>query len=127
MAENSYKLCYTASMEDLSVKVRAKRGSKGIRAAAAEIGISHMTLARIESGKLPDLKTFNLVCRWLDIDPNTILGFETGSSARSAPAMPVVQFRADKSLSPRTAQHLAELILAIHAQTSQRPSLEGED
>ncbi len=98
----------------------------GIRAAAAEIGISHMTLSRIESGKLPDLKTFNLVCRWLEIDPNTILGFPTDHSRRGVPTMPMVQFRAEKSLSPQTAQHLAELILAIHAQTTVRPS-EVED
>lgn len=114
-------------MEDLSLRVKAKRGSRGIRAAAAEIGISHMTLARIESGKLPDLKTFNLVCRWLEIDPNTILGFPTENLKRAAPAMPVVQFRADKTLSSKTAQHLAELILAIHAQTGQARAPEGED
>ena len=103
-------------MEDLSLKVRAKRGSNGIRAAAAEIGISHMTLARIESGKLPDLKTFQLVCRWLGVDPNSILGFATETSHRTQLGMPVVQFRAEKALSPQTAQHLAELILAIQAQ-----------
>lgn len=114
-------------MEDLSLKVKAKRGLKGIRAAAAEIGISHMTLARIESGKLPDLKTFNLVCRWLEIDPNTILGFVSEGGSRAVPSMPVVQFRAEKNLSPKTAQHLAELILAIHSQTASRRLLEGED
>lgn len=85
-----------------------------------------MTLSRIESGKLPDLKTFNLVCRWLEIDPNTILGFPTDSLRRAAPTMPMVQFRAEKTLSPQTALHLAELILAIHAQTSV-PSSEVED
>lgn len=86
-----------------------------------------MTLARIESGKLPDLKTFNLVCRWLGIDPNTILGFQSETPRRDVPAMPVVQFRAEKTLSPKTAQHLAELILAIHAQTAPARTLEGED
>lgn len=108
-------------MEDLSVKVRAKRGAIGIRAAAAEIGISHMTLSRIESGKLPDLKTFQLVCRWLELDPNSILGFSTDGVRRTAQSMPVVQFRADKALSPQTALHLAELILAIQAQASVTP------
>ncbi len=106
-------------MEDLSVKVRAKRGATGIRAAAAEIGISHMTLSRIESGKLPDLRTFQLVCRWLGLDPNSILGFSLDGAQRTAQTMPVVQFRAEKSLSPETAQHLAELILAIQAQASE--------
>lgn len=90
----------------------------GIRGAAAEIGISHMTLARIESGKLPDLRTFQLVCRWLEIDPNSILGFSSDSSRRTSTGMPVVQFRAEKTLSPQTAQHLAELILAIQAQAA---------
>lgn len=112
-------------MEDLSLRVRAKRGSKGIRAAAAEIGISHMTLARIESGKLPDLTTFQLVCRWLEIDPNSILGFSSDTSRRAPLGMPVVQFRAEKALSPQTAQHLAELILAIQAQAS--PKVSGKD
>ena len=80
-----------------------------------------MTLARIESGKLPDLKTFQLVCRWLGIDPNAILGFTPDSERRSSASMPVVQFRAEKSLSPQTAQHLAELILAIQAEAVAGP------
>jgi DNA-binding Xre family transcriptional regulator len=112
-------------MEDLSVKVRAKRGTTGIRTAAAEIGISHMTLSRIESGKLPDLKTFQLVCRWLELDPNSILGFPSEGTRRSTQSMPVVQFRADKALSPQTAQHLAELILAIQAQAGGTDSGDG--
>jgi len=105
-------------MEDLSVKVREKRGSKGIRTAASEIGISHMTLARIESGKLPDLKTFKLVCRWLEIDPNTILGF-SDEGTRVATPMPVVHFRAEKTMSPKTAKSLADLILAINARAQE--------
>ena len=109
-------------MKELSLMVRQKRGDQGLRTAADEIGITHTTLSRVESGKVPDLKTFNLLCKWLGVEPNQILGFVT-----SAPQtheikyqQPAAHYRAQKTLSPETAQHLGVLIVKIHDSLAQR-------
>lgn len=101
-------------MEELSLKVKQKRGGRGVREVAAEIGISHMTLLRVEAGKQPDLKTFGLICKWLELDPSVILGLRKTKMNTQALAMPQAHFRAEKTMTPATAQHLAELILAIN-------------
>src|SRR5205809_6297369 len=64
--------------------VRERRGERGIREVAADIGISPATLSRVERGKLPDLDTFSKLCRWLQVDPAEVLGVEHGSSRKRA-------------------------------------------
>lgn len=99
-------------MEELSLKVKEKRGGRGVRETAAEIGISPATLSRVESGKQPDLVTFRALCSWLNIDPSLVLGMQTPRGL--PPDMPVqAHFRAHKTMSVDTANHLANLILAI--------------
>jgi transcriptional regulator with XRE-family HTH domain len=97
------------SLQALGRKLVEKRGERGIREVAAEIGISSATLSRIERGYLPDIETFGKVCRWLNLDPGTILGVST--SAPSAPKIGA-HFKKDQVLAPRTAQALAQMILA---------------
>lgn len=104
-------------MEELSLKIKQKRGGRGIREVAREIGISPATLSRVETGKQPDLKTFGLICKWLKLDPSVVLGLQKAKMATSAVAMPQAHFRAQKTMSPATAQNLAELILAINRAT----------
>jgi DNA-binding Xre family transcriptional regulator len=109
-------------MQELSLMVKQKRGGDGLRKAAAEIGITHTTLSRVESGKVPDLKTFGLICKWLGVEPNQILGF-TQSSPAKAPTLhtqPMAHYRAQKTMGPETAQHLGVLIVKIHEALSQR-------
>lgn len=106
-------------MKDLSIQIKEKRGSRGLRATAKDIGISSATLSRIEAGKQPDLQTFTKICEWLGVDPNSILGFEQDTVASSVvSSLPLVQFRAAKTMSPKTAQKLAELILAVQKNMS---------
>lgn len=101
-------------MEELSLKVKQKRGGMGIRAAAKEIGISPATLSRIETGKQPDLSSFKLLCKWLKIDPSVALGFSSKVGVPSAQIAPIqAHFRASKEMSPVTAQHLADLIIKV--------------
>ncbi len=109
-------------MDELSLKLKQKRGNRGIREVANEIGIGHATLSRIESGKQPDLDTFTKVCKWLEIDPNSILGFRKKQSAGNDAQMPVAHFRAEKTMSTATANHLAELILAVQKSASNKAS-----
>lgn len=107
-------------MEELSLKIKQKRGGMGIRAAAKEIGISPATLSRVETGKQPDLKSFRLICEWLNIDPSTVLGISTQVATQSLqPARIQAHFRAHKTMSPATTQHLADLIMTVQKASEQ--------
>jgi len=45
------------NVRELAALVRSKRGLRGLRATAQEIGISAATLSRVEQAKTPDLET----------------------------------------------------------------------
>jgi transcriptional regulator with XRE-family HTH domain len=109
------------SLQALGRKLIEKRGDRGIREVAKEIGISPATLSRVERGYLPDIETFGKICRWLNVDPGEILGVP--STIQSAPRIGV-HFRKDQVLAPRTAKALAQMILA--AQRALLVSNEGE-
>lgn len=95
--------------------VKRKRGDIGLRKAAQQIGITHTTLSRIESGKIPDLKTFGLLCRWLEVDPSDVLGFSGKSTtSKNTLSEPAAHYRAQKTMSMETAKHLGVLITRIH-------------
>jgi transcriptional regulator with XRE-family HTH domain len=97
------------TFQTLGKKLADKRGGKGIRETAREIGISHGTLSRLERGYLPDLDTFKRICAWLEISPNDVLGVQTQS--QQVPNV-AVHFRKKQALAPVTAHALAEMILA---------------
>lgn len=61
-------------LEELAGLIRQKRGSMGVRAAAAEIGISPTTLSRIENGHIPDMQTLEKTCNWIGEDPTRFTG-----------------------------------------------------
>jgi len=93
--------------------LRERRGVRGIREVAAEIGISYATLSRVENGKLPDLQTFSKICTWLELDPGEILGCgnKPKPSQSKEGATILAHFRADKNLNPNTIQALTEIVL----------------
>ena len=99
----------SSSLDSLAHLVSEKRGKLGIRATAAKIGISPATLSRIENGHLPDLENFRKICRWLGVDPSTILGFDTEIARRPVAS---VHFRKKQTVQLETASALAEMILA---------------
>lgn len=101
------------SLDTLGELIREKRGAMGIREAAKEIGISPSTLSRVERGHLPDLENFRLICRWLAIDPNRILGFPSSAGSRKGRIRASVHFRKERTTSPETAAALARLILHV--------------
>lgn len=102
------------TLEALGLKLIEKRGDKGVREIAKEIGTSPATLSRVERGHLPDLETFGKICRWLEVDPGEVLG-----TKNDAPTRPVASihthFRKNDAVNPKTAQALADLILKAHA------------
>jgi len=96
-------------LEDLGRRVQQKRGNLGIRAAAQQIGISHATLSRIERGHLPDLENYRKVCVWLGEDPEA-----SAVQTMTADSAPIVEvhFRKKATVTPMTAEALAQMILA---------------
>lgn len=113
----------TVKIEEFGRLLAAKRGSRGVRAVATEIGTSSATLSRVENGNMPDLETFAKMCRWLERDPREFLGMDAESS--SVPAA-VVHFRKKKTIHPDTAEALGELILAAQRAIQARNSLLGQ-
>ena len=97
------------TLKSLGRKITERRGANGIRAAAAEIGVSPATLSRVERGNLPDLETFKKICSWLAVDPGEVLGFKP---APKTDAPVAVHFKKESAIQPDTARALAEMILA---------------
>ena len=109
------------SLSSVGPLLKEKRGSRGIRDVATEIGISSATLSRVENGKLPDLDTFSKMCRWLQVDPGEILGCKdvTESASRGRGTV-AVHFRADRTLDMETVQSLTEMILRAREMMADR-------
>ena len=96
------------SLARLGELVLAKRGKVGLRATAREIGLSPATLSRIENGRLPDIENFQRLCRWLELNPARVLGFDPDILERP---VATVHFRSQDALSLDTAGALQELIV----------------
>ena len=106
----------TRSLESLGALVREKRKTRKLREVAGEIGISPATLLRIEGGKIPDVATFGKVCKWLEMDPGSFLGFDTQKTHAKAPdpshlTQVSAHMRTDAASHPVTLQALAQMIL----------------
>ena len=107
----------------LSKLLVEKRGERGVREFAREIGISAATLSRIERGKLPDIETFGKLCSVLKVDPADILeidNIEAQTTVVSPNVIAAVHFKADAHYSLQAAQDLAALILAAQAFASSK-------
>lgn len=102
--------------------LRERRGGRGVRDVAKEIGVSPATLTRVEGGKVPDLDTFRKLCTWLKVDPSEILGIsDKGNSVETPAPAAIVHLRADVLLSQEAAQDLGHLILAAQRELARRP------
>lgn len=104
--------------EQLARLVADKRGKVGIRATARQIGLSPATLSRVENGRLPDLDNFTRICRWLDVNPADLLGFDP--QARRLPVA-AVHFRSQAALSGATSAALRELIVEAQKTFAEHP------
>lgn len=109
------------TLETIGVGLKERRGERGLREVAAEIGISAATLSRIEAGKQPDLETFSKLCKWLELDAGEVLGCGTGANPIETESeisgkshnKAFVHFRAKREMTPETVNHLSKLILAV--------------
>jgi transcriptional regulator with XRE-family HTH domain len=109
------------TLKELAALVKTKRGKKGLRDTAKEIGeISPSTLSRVEQGKMPDLETFLKLCEWLEISPNLFMKQDTEditfavSPDMTTPDMIEVHLRADKDLDADTAEAIAHMVRAAY-------------
>jgi transcriptional regulator with XRE-family HTH domain len=98
------------TLENLGLRVKEKRGEQGIRAAAKEIGISHATLSRVERGFMPDLANYRRICRWLGINVEDVVRVGSAPASKA-----LVHFRKKPTVSAKTAQNLAQMILTAQA------------
>jgi transcriptional regulator with XRE-family HTH domain len=112
----------TLPIQELGRLIATKRGGRGIRAAATDVGTSPATLSRVENGHMPDLVTFAKICRWLDMDPREFLGLE---EAEEQHERAVVHFKKKKTVSMDTANALGELILRAQDAVRARNELIG--
>jgi transcriptional regulator with XRE-family HTH domain len=105
-------------LEKLAAQLRTKRGDRGLRVIAEEIGgVSASTLSRIEQGGAPDLPTFIRVCAWLGMSPDefveTVSGLKRNTETNSKPNLPQAieaQLRQDRVLSTTTVDAISEMI-----------------
>jgi transcriptional regulator with XRE-family HTH domain len=105
----------------LGAMLRDRRGGRGIREVAQEIGISAATLTRVEGGRLPDIATFQKMCSWLQVNPAEILDIPTESKPTSTETLvAAVHLRADQTLPEAAASDLAQLILVAHRELARR-------
>jgi transcriptional regulator with XRE-family HTH domain len=105
----------------LGAMLRDRRGGRGIRQVAQEIGISPATLTRVEGGRLPDIATFQKMCSWLKVNPAEILDIPTDNNPTSSEALvAAVHLRADQTLPEGAASDLAQLIVVAHRELARR-------
>lgn len=121
---------------ELGRAIRRKREEQGLslRDVADETGVSASTLSRIENGTgKPDADNIARLTTWLNVPMERIMGGREGGAdeakavvyfpQESMPEIVEAHLRADRNLTPDTAQALAELFRVAYAQFS-RP---GED
>jgi transcriptional regulator with XRE-family HTH domain len=109
------------SIKELGRLMLAKRGSRGVRAAASDVEISSATFSRVENGHMPDLETFAKICKWVGRNPGEFLGFDEPTRLEGAQ----VHLRKDKTISVDTAESLGALILRAQAAAKAQNQLLG--
>ncbi|MBE2290038.1 MAG: helix-turn-helix transcriptional regulator [Chitinophagaceae bacterium] len=91
----------------LSEMIKSKRGKRGLREVAKEIGVSLSTLSRVENGNLPDIDSYMKICTWLEVSTDFFAG---NSEPASKKQIVVANLRADKTLPKETAEALIKMI-----------------
>ena len=109
------------TLQNLGTEVRKKRGNRGLRETAREIGTSAPTLSRVESGKMPDLQTFGKLCRWLEVDPGEILDITPQRLGEADDVIAAAHLKAKREISQDTAQAFTKLIMRAQRKLADLP------
>jgi transcriptional regulator with XRE-family HTH domain len=118
----------TTPVKQIALLIKAKRrenNDQPLRDAAIDAKISAATLSRLERGlstTLPDAATLNKLARWLGVSMSELLQEKQSRSKSAAPENTLpeyveVHLRADKNLSPKTAEALARMFKALYEQS----------
>jgi transcriptional regulator with XRE-family HTH domain len=103
----------------LAGMLKEKRGDKGLRAVADEIGnVSAATLSRIEQGKIPDVDTFIQICKWLNVSTDTFIISSEKKKKVTNKEQVVAHLRAERELSKGTIDMLIRLIDTVYSKES---------
>ncbi len=125
-----------STMPRLAALIQAKLRERGIglRAAAEESRISPSTLSRLQRGasaSLPDAETLSKLAAWLGVPLGTLLADDreapTDGPQLSTPEVVEVHLRADKHLSPKTAETLAKMFRLLYEQFSETERKDPSD
>lgn len=115
---------------ELGRAIRRKREEAGLslRDVANETGVSASTLSRIENGTgKPDADNIARLTGWLDVPIERVMsGQPEGDESKAVvyfpqeptPSIVEAHLRADRNLTPETAQALSELFRVAYAQFS---------
>src|SRR5689334_8318966 len=114
----------------LLIKAKRKTSGLGVREAAAKCGISAATMSRLERGgnpQLPDASTLTKLAEWLDVRVGDLLkhkesGVESPEPQNNMPEFVEVHLRADKNLSPETAEALAKMFKQLYENVAKKPT-----
>ena len=106
------------------IKAKRKREDVGLRAAAAEAQVSASTLSRLERGissSLPDFETLTSIAKWLNVPVSSLLTEKQTAKKSNAPSLKTpeqieVYLRADKNLSPESADALYKSFRILYDQ-----------
>ena len=107
------------NLSRLSACLRTKRGKRGLREVAEEIGdVSASTLSRIEQENVPDVATFMRICAWLRMEPSEFMAetaeekkrTSSGGKHLDTPEFIEAHLRADRVLPAETINALSEMI-----------------
>jgi transcriptional regulator with XRE-family HTH domain len=98
--------------ELLASMLKSKRGKKGLRDTATEIGdVSSATLSRVEQGNLPDVETFIRLCKWLGVSTDTfIVGEKIAQAEISEKEKIVFQLRSSRELDTDTINAMVHMV-----------------
>lgn len=119
---------------ELGRAIRRKREELGLslRDVANETGVSASTLSRIENGTgKPDTESIARLSKWLNMPVERIILGEGAKPVvyfpqEATPDIVEAHLRADRNLTPETAQALAELFRVAYAQFSNQAARSNE-
>jgi transcriptional regulator with XRE-family HTH domain len=106
-------------VEELGALLRERRAQSGqtLREVSAETGVPIATLSRVESGRLPDLRTFRNIVEWLGIAPERF--FPTPRIRNGTTPEAVAQvLRGDSALSENAREQLASTFAQMYTMLS---------
>jgi len=99
---------HSINIDALSKMIQSKRGGRGLREVAKEVGISVSTLSRVENGNLPDIDSYLKICKWLDVSIDFFTSHQKGPESKKQ--LVVANLRADKTLPKGISEALIEMI-----------------